>query len=132
LYTESSKKTFVDFEEILSLLSSQIGKAREDYIELLREGAKTKKINLLQASFVERAIKRIVMIVRKGGGEGMKDLDKMIDDFKVKKRVLLGEDKSARKYLLEQLKANGYSVSEVMKMLVIGRTTYYRIMSEVG
>jgi len=131
LYTESSKKTFVDFEEILSLLSSQIGKAREGYIELLREGAKTKEINLLQASFVERAIKRIVMIVKKGSGEDMKDLDKMIDDFKVKKRVLWGKDKRARKYLIGQLKANGCSVFEIMKILAIGRTTYYRIMGEV-
>jgi len=130
LYTGAFKKTFVNFEEILSFLDPQLDKAKEKYSEILEESAKIKVDKLLDNSSVKKFIREVVRIEKKitGKREGEEeDLDKLIEDFKLMKKKK-NLDRRARKYLVEQLLANGYAVKEILGLLSIGRTTFYQIM----
>ena len=49
-----------------------------------------------------------------------------INDAKVVRRKLRKiEERSARKYLIEQLRARGYSIKEIAQMLNVSRQTIY-------
>ena len=56
------------------------------------------------------------------------DLDKLIEKFRKKKKVVKAEEKKARKYFIQQLKSNGYSVTEISKMLNLSRKAIYNIL----
>ncbi|MFH1939858.1 MAG: transposase [bacterium] len=131
LYVESSKKTFINFEIILFLFDSQLDKARKKYSEMLEEDMKIKGSNLLDRSSIKIFIKRAANSAKKiiGKDKYLGDLDKLIEDFKSKKKVIIAKDRKARRYLAEQLLANGYSRQEIRKILFIGKTTFYRIMN---
>jgi putative transposase len=123
LYIKPIKESFVNFKEILSLLGSSLEKARERYMELLKESVKIEGSAVLEGSYIKKLVRRFVRIV-KGKKEG---LEEVVKKFR-KRRVVKEEDKNARKYLIEQLLANGYSLEEIGKALSISRATLYRIL----
>lgn len=132
LYTAStSRETFINFEEILSLLDSQIDNARKKYIKVVEENMKLKGGNLLDPFPIKRFIKEAAKTVRRtvGNDKDLEELDRLVEHFKLKKKTRSIKDKEAKKYLIEQLLSNGYSIKEMMQMLSVGRTTLYRTLN---
>lgn len=128
LYIGISKNTFINFGEILFLLSSQIDKARKEYLRILEESAGIKGGTLLDSSSVKMFIKEAVRTVKRFVDKNKKweDLNKSIEDFKLRKKTIGIKDKNTRKYLIEQLLANGYSIREITQTLFISRSSFYR------
>jgi len=128
LYTNGSKKTFVDFREILLILDSNIIKARKKYSEMLKSSSNIEGGNLIDPSSVSAFIERVKKITKRFYKKSS-DLDKLIDEFSSKKRIVNPKEKKARKYLIQQLLANGYSIREITELLSITRKTLYNILN---
>jgi len=128
--TKHEKNTFVKFSEILLALNNSIDEARKEYRKLLEEGTKIKSSKVLDFFSIKRIIRETVRHVKKITGKDSENLDRLIDDIKTKKRVVSSQDKKARKYLIEQLLANGYSVEEIGDTLFMSRASFYRIMKQ--
>jgi len=131
LYTGKGKETFINYRETLSLLDLNIENARKKYSEILNERAKVKATVFLDFSSIKKSLRGIAEEVKKaiGGEKKLQKLYELIEEFREKKKVIKEEDKKARKYLIEQLLANGYSSGEITRMLTIHRMTFYRVMN---
>ena len=129
-----STKTFINYREVLALLSSKMDEAREKYVEMIKDGMKFKESVVLEPYSIKKFVEKLARGVRKAfGKEGTpEDMDKLIENFKTKKKTVSAEDKKARKYLIEQLLANGYLAEEIIQLLSIGRTTFYRVLDKSG
>ena len=131
LYIDRAPATFITFEKILSLLDKDPQKARQQYIEMLTNSMKLKGSSLLDSSSIQAVLRegaRIVKeMVRVGNNE---DLDKLIDQFKGKERMVKVKDKKAREYVIEQLLANGYSPKEIREILGFSKATFHRIVAK--
>jgi len=128
LYIKGSKKTFVNFREILLLLDSNISKARKKYLEMLESSSNVAGGNLIDPNSVNVFIERVKKITRKFYRKSS-ELDKLIDEFGAKKRIVNPKEKRARKYLIQQLLANGYSIREITELISITRKTLYNILN---
>lgn len=129
LYTRRTKNTFVNFKSVLSILDIDIKKARQKYRRMLENSMKVAGGNLSAPKSVNKFIERTKIIV----GRLLKrqsDLDGLIEKFRDKEKVVDPEEKKARKYLFQQLKANGYSVKEIFELFGISRKTYYNIINK--
>lgn len=131
LYAESSNKTFIKFEEILSLLAPNISEARKKYCEIIDEGKKIKGSVLFDRESIKKNIRQISVIVSKviNTRGDIDDLDKLVEDFNLKKRLRGLEHTNAKKYLVEQLLANGYSKQEICETLKVSRMTLHRLLN---
>ncbi|RKY45376.1 MAG: hypothetical protein DRP81_03970 [Candidatus Omnitrophota bacterium] len=131
LYLENSKKSFVNYEFILSLLHSQMEEARKKYLEMIDESLKSREEAFLDLSYVKKIIGELVKITKRffNKKDEKGDLEKLLDSFRKKKRVVKPEDKEARKYLIQQLIANGYKVKDITEELQISRASLYRILN---
>jgi putative transposase len=129
LYTRKSKKTFIKYKEVLLLLDPDIKKARQKYSKMLKTSIEVPGGNLIDpksvSGFIEKARRITKRFYRKDS-----ELDELIGKFNAKKRVVKVEDKRARKYLIQQLQASGYSLKEISELLSICRMTLYNIIKE--
>ncbi len=125
LYTESPKKTFVNYEKILKMLDDNPNIARKRYSELLRQSLEIKGGRFIDAQKVKRFIEKVkiraVRINRK-----MSEFDQMIEKFRKNSRIKNPEEKKARKYLIEQLISNGNSITEIADLLHLSRQTIHQ------
>lgn len=128
LYTERSKKTFINYKEVLLLLDPNIKKARYKYKEIIEESVGISGGNLIDPKSMYLFIEKARKIIRKFFTKHSK-LDELIDEFHAKKRVVNPEEKRTRKYLIQQLQANGYSVIEITEVLAVTRKTIYNILN---
>jgi hypothetical protein len=55
-------------------------------------------------------------------------LDKKIEELKAKGNLMAPEQKEACKYLIDQLKANGYNMKEISKRLAYSRVSLYNVL----
>ncbi|MCP4649724.1 MAG: hypothetical protein GY853_06545 [PVC group bacterium] len=135
LYAASSKESFVNTDYILSVLSEDINKARRRYAELIAEGSEIKESAWMdkrtEKKVVQKVSRTVSSMIEHGKKEEIDDLNRMIDIFKMKKKVLTTEDSNARKYLVQQLLANGFSHGEIIKDLNLSRATFYRIYADL-
>ncbi|OQX53658.1 MAG: hypothetical protein B5M53_06725 [Candidatus Cloacimonas sp. 4484_209] len=122
LYTGNEKKSFIDYKTILLLLSPNIKEAKQKYLELLISGKNTDLRKFSGKDLAAMFIEHLKDITNKFNGN-LSDLDRMIEKFKNKKRIVKPEEKKARKYLIEQLLSRGYSNKEITKLLNISRQT---------
>jgi len=126
LYMQRDKETFVKYNEILLKLDEELKKARKKYTDILERSVGISggsRIDLDSVTnFVEKATKAVRKFYKKDS-----ELDELIEKFRKQKKVVKAEDKKARKYLIQQLKSNGYSVTEISKMLNLSRKTIYNI-----
>ena len=123
----------MNYRYILAFLDDDISKAQEIYAELLNVMANsdigiTEDKNFLSAAFKQKAL-RIV----EGFGKFKKDnqfsqgmlsdreIENKINELKTKKRLRSSEGREARKFLIRQLKARGYKVSEIAEILTLSR-----------
>lgn len=129
LYAGEPKETFVNFTQILSILSSQDDKARQIYLGMLENASRIKKGGITQHSLVGRVIKDLAMVTKGilGKNKDSEGLTKKIEVFKEKGEAENRKERErAKKYLVGQLRANGYTAQEIMETLSIGKATYYR------
>jgi len=128
LYLDNPKKTFIDSDEVLCLLDPDGKNARKKYCEILKESRKIPGGNLISTEstnlFIEKA-KRIAKRFYKKDSE----LDEMIENFRKKTRIIKPEEKKARKYMVQQLRASGYTIKEICALLEISRKTFYNILN---
>lgn len=125
-YIDKDKKTFLRYEDILLKLDKETEKARKKYKDILERSAGISGGSRIDsdsvANFVEKTKKAVRKFYKKDS-----ELDKLIEKFRDKKRIVEAEEKKARKYLIQQLKSNGYSVTEISKILNLSRKSIYNI-----
>jgi putative transposase len=136
LYVKPIKgSSFVKYEFILEILDKEINQARQIYRDFLDEGKKLKLTSVFEdkkalQKFRTKIISETDNPFRAKYEEVLADgiLDKKIDELKIKKRLRKPEDFKAQKFLIEQLKARGYNISEIASRLNISRVTVYRYL----
>jgi putative transposase len=143
LYTTSaSTSAFVTPDAVLSLLSETHEERRRKYGNLLERGKAIKSDNVLED---ERAIERFIISLKALrlpflSGFIKKDeepsappssdtLEEDIMDFENIRGLRKPEGMKAKKYLVEQLIARGYTITQVADHLGIARKTVYNILA---
>ncbi|MBN1694052.1 transposase [candidate division WOR-3 bacterium] len=128
LYLDKPKKTFIDSGEILHLLDLKEKNARKKYCEILKESRKIPGGNLISTEsvnlFVEKAKWTAKRFYKKDS-----EVDETIENFRKKTRIIKPKEKKARKYLVQQLHASGYTIKEICDLLEISRKTFYNILT---
>jgi putative transposase len=124
LYTEDSKRTFINHKKILNMIHGDLNIARKKYLELLRQSAKIKDGNFIDSKKVKRFVEKAKNKAVKFNKE-ISELDRMIEKFKENKRLKTPEEKKSRKYLIEQLISNGNSINEIAGLLHLSRQTIH-------
>jgi len=137
-------RSFMHPEKILGYLSDDYGKAVDSYKKLLFEGIKIKigeiledqeAIHRFQAQMSKLPVFRnIIRYLLNKSSENKKkreptyDFTDLMSDLIEKRPVQLPKDKTARKYLVEQLISRGYTRMEIASRLGITRKTVYHIV----
>lgn len=128
---ETERSVFVDFKFILSLLDSDIPKARIKYGELLRELKKRKIDNILEQA---KALDSIVQMLKENNSLWFRehsllndyDIEEKIQSLRDKKRLSCPEEFEAMSFLIGQLESRGFSISEIGEKLNLTRQTIYK------
>ena len=144
LFTDAEVgESFVSPQRILELLSQDSSKAREIYREMLEEGRKIKmgevledrravhdfQTNLSRAFHLLRKLTRI----RKDAPPkhwADSELDERIVSFEEGRLHPSPSDKTAKKYVVEQLISRGFTRREIAQKLGISRKTVYNLLSQ--
>jgi len=128
------KETFVDYKFILDLLDENTASARKTYGQLINQALQIKSehsfdnIRILE-SFREKLISPLKEIFLPNKPTTILfDIEAKIDALKTQKYKKDPETSAARKYLVEQLTAKGYQLSEIAKKLNLSRTAIYKIL----
>lgn len=137
LFWEPVKKSsFVNYEFILKILDEDIDKARKAYRDLLEQGKERKLVSLFEdhkalEKFRTEIFTGMTNFLRLKSEELVNEegLNKGIEELKVKKRLRTPQDFAARKFLIEQLMARGYNITEIATKLDINRATIYRFLN---
>ena len=144
LFTDSEVgESFVSPHRILELLSDDFLKAKDIYGEMLEEGKKIRigevledrrAINDLQTSLsgVFHLFRKLVRLRKDQPPEhwGDSELDERIASFAEGRVHPLPSDKTAKKYLVEQLISRGFTRREIALKLGISRKTIYNLLSQ--
>ncbi|MBU2572693.1 MAG: transposase [Elusimicrobia bacterium] len=138
LYAAGNKvASFVDEKFILGLLSKDQAVARENYRQLLARAAFIRTSEVWEKPGILNSFKAELISLLSGLPALKKQndildenaLDKKIAELKEKGRLRLPQDLKARKYLIEQLKARGFGLTEIAGKLKISRQTVYTTLS---
>jgi len=139
-------ESFVDPVPILEMLDKDLNEARSQYRNLLRQGSQTSQGHVLEYSgAVERfcikmaeifpaIFKRLGRIKLIDSAENkhqaaLPELDSMIQRFESMKSTRNPQTKKARRYIVEQLLARGFTRQQIASHLNIGRKTVYNILN---
>jgi REP element-mobilizing transposase RayT len=138
LYSSGSKTaSFVDEKFILNLLSKDQAAAREYYRQLITRAAFIRTSEVWEKPGVLNSFKAELSALIPGLPVLKKEndvldenaLDIKIAELKGKGRLRLPQDLKARKYLIEQLKARGFSMGEIAEKFKLSRQTVYDTLS---
>jgi putative transposase len=131
---QAEKRTFIDYDFILKLLNSDINKAKEQYKQLICEMIAKVKISVMEndkaLEFLRNDLedilstKKDIQVCLSGD-----DIEKRIDLLKESKRLKNPVELKARKFLVEQLMARNYTVSDISHRLKLSRTSIYSILN---
>ena len=136
------KKTFLNDKFILQILGEDIAEGRKKYKTLLEELMEKKIIeNLLENAKALEAFrdKVIRVFIKKFKGiekEGKKEeflfqgqeLENKIKELREKERLRSPQDISARKFVIEQLLARGFGISDIGVKLGVSRSSIHRTL----
>jgi len=149
LYSKAdSPKSFVNPDFILGLLSGVKSGRIESYRKLLKHAIEIKTDHVLEREdAIERFGSKLAAIfpsLFKRVGRGKKaakafdmnlvafeTLEKMIDDIKTVSSAKSPAHRKAKKYLMEQLLARGFSRTEIAEKIGVSRKTVYNILKTV-
>lgn len=140
LYVEPFRgKTFIDYEFILKTLSNDIMQAKKLYGEMLNNSIKIKTQEVWENSRALESFRfKVLKFMPKSinienkAQENILDeqkLEQKIEELQAKGRLRSPETLKARKFLIEQLQARGYSVETIAKILNTSRQTIYRTLT---
>ncbi|MFB3918793.1 hypothetical protein BU251_08390 [Candidatus Velamenicoccus archaeovorus] len=131
LFTDITAATFVDYQQILSMIDQDIHRARQKYQQILSDSLLHIEScgisGTLSLKRVAGQIGEVIQKITKRHEE--KNLEAMVEKIKSKQRMRKIEERDARKYAIGQLLANGYTPAEIEKMLGISRATFYRTIA---
>jgi len=136
-------KSFINENFILNLLNEDMQQARKIYQKLLTEAADIKieevwenrdvlnlfKLRLFQKVPIFRELQEKLSKKETMNVPGEDLLDEKIEELKKKHRLREPQDIQARKYLIEQLKARGFSIVMIAEKLNISRQSIYNILT---
>lgn len=129
---QAEKEAFVDYNFVLKLLNPDINKAREQYKQLIEDMAVKDKINAMEndkaLEFLRDDLRDILGTKKDVDLLRMDDIERRVDSLKESKRLKNPEELKARKFLVEQLIARGYAVSDISHRLKLSRTSVYSIL----
>ncbi len=130
LYKNSSKKSFINCQKVLSFFDSDMEKAKKKYFDTLGEALMCKNAVLLDVASLKKTMKEVVRVVRQKlwKDKDSKNIEELIGAFRGKKKIVNLQEKQARKYLIEQLLADGYSLDEISEKLNLSRMSIHRII----
>ena len=135
-YIKRPRRTFLDYQYILKILAEDLEKATDSYRQILSDAARLEFRNIVEDyrfmgkfSFqLFNKIKEIAALNRKNDS----DLEwKVIEQLKEKKRLKKPQDIAARKYLIEQLKARGYSFKDIAQIINLSRQSIHATLNSV-
>jgi putative transposase len=138
-------KSFVSTELILSLLSDKPQEGRRRYRELFQEGTKIRMKDVFEKESAIKDFKRhlslqapnlLKNLITKGisrpvSGRDLIDeeeLERAIKELKGKNKKRLPETWKAKRFLIEQLIARGYSREEIAQKINLSRKTIYNLL----
>ena len=144
-YEDNAPKSFIDPDFILGLLSENKISSKERYRDLLKQGSDLETAHVLeQEDAIERFRLKLVSIfpslfkmidgkkqIAKFLGidlTGMEELEKQIETVAKEFPNSKPESRKAKKYLIEQLIARGYTRAEIADRLSVSRKTVYNIL----
>jgi putative transposase len=144
LFTDSQvNESFVSPHRILELLSHDTSKAKDIYCEMLEEGRKIKMGEVLEDQravydFQTNMSKAFHLLKKLAGLRkdtppkhwADSELDERIASFAEGRLHPLPSDKTAKKYLVEQLISRGFTRKEIAQKLGISRKTVYNLLSQ--
>jgi putative transposase len=108
-------------------------KAKEIYINLLTKSNQVEYKNVFESPHFMRkfkiSISAVLQNILKKKDEKIQTLDSEILKFQKKKRKRNPDDIRAKKYLIEQLLANGHKITEIASLLMISRRSVYNILT---
>ena len=129
LYLNSPKESFVTCDPLLSLLDSDVAQARRLYVELLTNVSEQKIIPLIDRKSIRRAIlstiSHIKMMHNRQTCEAGSRVIGEMEGLRCKRDV---KSRQAKRYIIEQLRANGHTFKQIGEMFHIDRTTIYRLL----
>lgn len=140
--TKEAPQSFVDSAFVLSLLANNQGKRISIYNELLDRGISVESGNVLED---EQAVERLISFLKKSFPPflsrqrkrvdkstllySFEPLEEKIADFENLRGLRKPESMKAKKYLVEQLLARGYTATQVADRLAVSRKTVYNILA---
>jgi putative transposase len=144
-YEDNAPKSFIDPDFILGLLSENKISSKERYRDLLKQGSDLETAHVLeQEDAIERFRSKLVSIfpslfkmidrkkqIAKFLGidlTGMEELERQIETVEKGFSHSKPESRKAKKYLIEQLIARGYTRAEIADRLSVSRKTVYNIL----
>jgi putative transposase len=144
LFTDSQVgESFVSPHRILELLSHDASKAKDIYREMLEEGRKIKMGEVLEdrravqdlqtnLSKVFHLFRKLARLRKDAPSKHWADseLDERIVSFAEGQLHPSPSDKTAKKYLVEQLISRGFTRKEIAQKLGISRKTVYNLLSQ--
>ncbi|MFA5271141.1 MAG: transposase [Candidatus Omnitrophota bacterium] len=136
VYVKSVNSTFIDRKTIFEFLSPNQERAGNIYKNLIEDVSGIDYENILEnkravKTFYEKAFNFIKEKIenKTNFGSELFELEKQAEIFMAKDRVSSVEDKSALRYLIQQLRSRGFSVSEIAKKLGYNRCHIYDLLS---
>jgi len=131
LFTDITAATFVDYQQILSMIDQDIHRARQKYQQILSDSLlHIESCGISETLSLKRVAGQIGEVIQKiTKRHEEKNLEAMVEKIKSKQRMRKIEERDARKYVIGQLLADGYTPTEIEKMLGISRATFYRTIA---
>jgi putative transposase len=144
LYCREATQSFVDPEQVLSLIHPQKNISKKHYAELVRQGGDHQPENALEQegaieTFCSKLSKLFPKLYNKVARENRSQEDKAEDILELTDLENLvqvyqhgelsePESREARKYLVEQLLARGFKKTQIAERLGVSRQTVYNIL----
>jgi len=110
------------------MIDQDIHRARQKYQQILSDSLlHIESCGISETLPLKRITGQIREVIQKiAKRHEEKKLGEMVEKIKSKQRMRKIEDRDTRKYVIEQLLANGYTPAEIEKTLGISRATFYR------
>ncbi|MFC1590070.1 transposase [Candidatus Omnitrophota bacterium] len=128
--------SFIDYRYILNLLNKNIDSAKAIYEKMLISSINFRYGNILEDKYAVCNFKADIVkhsdllkyIVTNNKSSDIFNIAKAVDDFRRNKFVRSPQVKIARKYLIEQLRSRGYSLSHIAEILGMSRQGVYYLL----
>ncbi|MCM8780846.1 MAG: transposase [Candidatus Omnitrophica bacterium] len=140
-YINSEIRSFVKNEFVLRIIDEDIKNAYQIYRDMMIKYSSLNYGNIIEnplavINFSKSIFKSLLGILnnKKLNGSFIAkefELDRMIEEFRKKKRKNTIEEKRAILYLIEQLKSRGFNTTETAKILNTSRQALYKLTNQV-